>query len=168
MLRSSFSPFHSGYRLTCTVTDSERSGWNAVRSALFIKAKTTFRNRIVSFYGLTRNPLKYIMDISIFASVYTRVAFAFVVSSVSFSLSHWYPGSGVVLDCIDSWSLHHYLLWTPMKYCEYCTLRQLILYGIAHCLSLTKIAIWLLNTGITAFINTSKEFLSHFRLSTFQ
>ena len=26
---------------------------------------------------------------------------SFVVS-VSFSLSHWYPGSGVVLDCIDS------------------------------------------------------------------
>ena len=26
----------------------------------------------------------------------------FVVSSVSLSLSHWYPGSGVVLDCIDS------------------------------------------------------------------
>ena len=36
---------------------------------------------------------------------------SFVVSSVSLSLSHWYPGSGVVLDCIDSWSLHHYLLW---------------------------------------------------------
>ena len=34
-----------------------------------------------------------------------------VVSSVSLSLSHWYPGSGVVLDCIDSWSLHHYLLF---------------------------------------------------------
>ena len=30
--------------------------------------------------------------------------------SVSLSLSHWYPGSGVVLDCIDSWSLHPYLL----------------------------------------------------------
>ena len=30
--------------------------------------------------------------------------------TVSLSLSHWYPGSGVVLDCIDSWSLHHYLL----------------------------------------------------------
>ena len=27
---------------------------------------------------------------------------SFVVSTVSFSLSHWYPGSGVVLDCIDS------------------------------------------------------------------
>ena len=27
---------------------------------------------------------------------------SFVVCSVSLSLSHWYPGSGVVLDCIDS------------------------------------------------------------------
>ena len=36
--------------------------------------------------------------------------FSFVVSTVSLSLSHWYPGSGVVLDCIDSWSLHPYLL----------------------------------------------------------
>ena len=31
--------------------------------------------------------------------------------TVSLSLSHLYPGSGVVLDCIDSWSLHPYLLW---------------------------------------------------------
>ena len=30
--------------------------------------------------------------------------------TVSVSLSHWYPGPGVVLDCIDSWSLHPYLL----------------------------------------------------------
>ena len=30
--------------------------------------------------------------------------------TVSLSLSHWYPGSGDVLDCIDSWSLHPYLL----------------------------------------------------------
>ena len=28
--------------------------------------------------------------------------FSFVVSAVSLSLSYWYPGSGVVLDCIDS------------------------------------------------------------------
>ena len=27
---------------------------------------------------------------------------SFVVSTVSLSHSHWYPGSGVVLDCIDS------------------------------------------------------------------
>ena len=26
---------------------------------------------------------------------------SFVVSSVSLSLSRWYPGCGVVLDCID-------------------------------------------------------------------
>ena len=35
--------------------------------------------------------------------------------TVSLSLSHCYPGSGVVLDCIDSWSLHLYLLWTSTK-----------------------------------------------------
>ena len=29
--------------------------------------------------------------------------------TLSLSLSHWYPGSGVVLGCIDSWSLHPYL-----------------------------------------------------------
>ena len=27
---------------------------------------------------------------------------SFVVSNCEFSLSHWYPGSGVRLDCIDS------------------------------------------------------------------
>ena len=27
---------------------------------------------------------------------------SFVVSTVNLSLSHWYPGSGVVLNCIDS------------------------------------------------------------------
>ena len=31
--------------------------------------------------------------------------------TVSLSLSHWYPGSGVELDCIDSWSLYPYLFW---------------------------------------------------------
>ena len=31
--------------------------------------------------------------------------------TVSLLLSHWYLGSGVVLYCIDSWSLHPYLLW---------------------------------------------------------
>ena len=30
--------------------------------------------------------------------------------SVSLSLSHWYPGSVVILDYINSWSLHPYLL----------------------------------------------------------
>ena len=38
---------------------------------------------------------------------------SFVVSGcefVTFPLVSWYPGSGVVLDCIDSCSLHPYLL----------------------------------------------------------
>ena len=43
---------------------------------------------------------------------------SFVVSSVSLSLYHWYPGSGVVLDCIDSWSLHHYLLFFKSLLCQ--------------------------------------------------
>ena len=30
--------------------------------------------------------------------------------TVSLLLFHWYPGSGVVLDCIDYWCLHPYLL----------------------------------------------------------
>ena len=29
---------------------------------------------------------------------------------VKLSLAHWYPRSGVVLDCIDSWSLSFFLL----------------------------------------------------------
>ena len=39
---------------------------------------------------------------------------SFVVSSVSLSLSHWYPGSGVVLDCIDSWSLQPYYFYNKL------------------------------------------------------
>ena len=39
---------------------------------------------------------------------------------MSLSLSHWYPGSGVVLDCIDSCSLHPYLL------------LYLVLFGADH------------------------------------
>ena len=31
-----------------------------------------------------------------------RAWLSFVVSNCEFVTSHWYPGSGVVLDCIDS------------------------------------------------------------------
>ena len=34
---------------------------------------------------------------------------------LNLSLSHWYPGSGVVLDCIDSLSLNSYLLCLWMR-----------------------------------------------------
>ena len=56
---------------------------------------------------------------------------SFVVSSVSLSLSHWYPGSGVVLDCIDSWSLQPYLLYFVMGETSCCLfltiIRQMLL-----------------------------------------
>ena len=35
---------------------------------------------------------------------------SFLVSYCEFVTFHWYPGSGVVLDYIHSWSLHPYLL----------------------------------------------------------
>ena len=48
-------------------------------------------------------PLKKILGcISIVNYIFGFMVFGFVVSSVSLSLSHCYPGSGVVLDCIDS------------------------------------------------------------------
>ena len=50
-----------------------------------------------------------VFAMSLCASVYRSTAgkgltswLSFVVSAVSLSLSNWYPGSGVVLDCIDS------------------------------------------------------------------
>ena len=49
---------------------------------------------------------------------------SFVVSSVSLSLSHWYPGSGVVLDCIDSWSLQPYLLLMKLTYFLYISISD--------------------------------------------
>ena len=36
---------------------------------------------------------------------------------LSLSLSHWYPGSGVVLDCIDSWSLHSTFTFSKLDVC---------------------------------------------------
>ena len=56
---------------------------------------------------------------------------SFVVSTVSLSLSHWYPGSGVVLDCIDSWSLHPYLLRLISVSLSYVLLTQkLCIYNV--------------------------------------
>ena len=39
---------------------------------------------------------------------------SFVVSAVGLSLSHWYPGSGVVLDCIDFLSFASLLTFKKM------------------------------------------------------
>ena len=56
--------------------------------------------------------------------------------TVGLSLSHWYPGSGVVLDCIDYWSLHPYLLWlTALTVCE---LRALFFVSSGYVIDLIK------------------------------
>ena len=34
---------------------------------------------------------------------------------VTLSLPHWYPGSGVVLDCIDYWSLPSFLTFPTLR-----------------------------------------------------
>ena len=57
---------------------------------------------------------------------------SFVVSTVSLSLSHWYPGSGVVLDCINSWSLHPYLPYKLHK------LDTMWAFGTEKCLCSTS------------------------------
>ena len=44
-----------------------------------------------------------VLVISLRASVYYLLALLSLwCITVSLSLSHWYPGSGVVIDCIDS------------------------------------------------------------------
>ena len=64
---------------------------------------------------------------------------SFVVSTVSLSLSHWYPGSGVVLDCIDSWSLHLYLLCCQLSY-----KRKYVHEVLVNCLfKLAQEKVWL-------------------------
>ena len=39
---------------------------------------------------------------SVYMCLVVTSSLLFVVSNCDLSLSHWYPGSGVVLDCIDS------------------------------------------------------------------
>ena len=58
--------------------------------------------------GVNKNWLKLCLCVRLFiCALWSPVGkgptswLSFVVS-VSLSLSHWYPGSGVVLDCIDS------------------------------------------------------------------
>ena len=43
--------------------------------------------------------------------------------TVSLSLSGWYPGSGVEINCINSWSLHPYLHLNNFKYIWLLNLR---------------------------------------------
>ena len=61
----------------------------------------------------------------------------YAMSSVSLSLSHWYPGSGVVLDCINSWSLQPYLLYVHSSI-------AIILMGKRELIALLNLSSWCL------------------------
>ena len=54
------------------------------------------------FYVFVLSCVCYVLCASVYMCFVVTSWLSFVVSSVSLSLSHWYPGSGVVLDCIDS------------------------------------------------------------------
>ena len=73
-----FGLFSFGFRLSVHLDLTSKSGYQKLLKDLFICALWSPAGK-----GLTS-------------------WLSFVVSSVSFSLSHWYPGSGVLLDCIDS------------------------------------------------------------------
>ena len=52
--------------------------------------------------------------------------------TVSLALSHWYPGSGVVLGCIDFWSLHPYVLCAVQTLKLYNAIQYKYYIGITH------------------------------------
>ena len=52
---------------------------------------------------------------------------------MSLSLSHWYPGSGVILDCIDSFSLHPYFKSRQTWVNSICQLPTLIIQETRYC-----------------------------------
>ena len=85
------SPCRSGYRIR---SDKKALSYSALRD-LF---RNTLKPHVcdINKYGL------HSLRSGVFAGKGLTSWLSFVVSSVSLSLSHWYPGSGVVLDCIDS------------------------------------------------------------------
>ena len=63
---------------------------------------------------LSKNSFRNTISVQVLGPVYMclvvtcweRADLLALVCGVSLLLSHWYPGSGVVLDCIDSKFLH--------------------------------------------------------------
>ena len=84
---------------------------------------------------------------------------SFVVSAVSLSLSHWYPGSGVVLDCIDSWSLHPYLLWLSELFCLCCVAALKSLCALSFNALIFPILIASLNLSSWCLVMVERLFL---------
>ena len=57
------------------------------------------------------------------------LALVFWCLTVSLSLSHWYSWSGVILDCIDSWSLHPILTLSFNFASQYLPIYNFFLYN---------------------------------------
>ena len=111
--------------------------WEIIKTFLFLMIGLTFhRNYVYPHpldYGMAlKMTLKtsvlyffrshyYISYFNIYLSTYYYCVILFHLSRVwclivTLSLSHWYPGSGVVLDCIDSWFLPSFLLLVYLIY----------------------------------------------------
>ena len=72
------------------------------------------------------------------------------------SLSHWYPGLGVVFDSIDSWSLPFFLLWLSELLCLCCVAALESL----HALSFNAIIIQILKFVCTISFHYSFPWIS--------
>ena len=70
--------------------------------------------------------------------------------TASLSLSRWYPGSGVVLDCIDSWSLHPCLLCCTYLYVH--SSFAIILMGKRELVALLCLSSWCLVIVVWLFL----------------
>ena len=83
--------------------------------------------------------------------------------TVSLSRSHWYPGTGVLLDCIDSWSLHPYLLslWrSPLSF------RQLFLLDLAQNCSMFCCAILCVHSSLVIILMGKRALVALLSLSS--
>ena len=111
--------------------------WEIIETFLFLMIGLTFhRNHVYPHpldYGIALKMILktsvlyifhshyYISYFKIYLSTYYYSIILFHLSRlwclfVTLSLSHWYPGSGVVLGCIDSWFLPSYLLLVYLIY----------------------------------------------------
>ena len=81
-------------------------GWQAISSKIFtLQISSDFLfTRVITFDSgyLTSRMHERLQSIIEYMETGLTSWLSFVVSTVSLSLSHWYPVSGVVLDCIDS------------------------------------------------------------------
>ena len=66
---------------------------------------------------------------------------------VTLSLSHWYPGSGVVLDCIDSWSLSSFyqqlkiiVILLHKSLCRFLFMTSIIASSQRYCYCVGKVS----------------------------